>query len=121
MRAEKNLVVVVDDDRAVRDALKFALELDGLAVLACDSGAQLLQSPELERTDCLVLDHKMPGMDGFAVIAALAARKIDLPIIIITAPVTEALRWRAEQAGVTHVLEKPLLDNVLLEEVRKTL
>jgi len=121
MRNKKNLVMVVDDDPGVRESLKFALELDGLAVDACEGGAQLLGHPDLADADCVILDHKMPQMDGFAVMAELAARHIALPVIMITAPVTDALRRRAARAGVVHVLEKPLLDDVLLKEVRRAL
>ncbi len=121
MRRQKNLILVVDDDRGVRDSLKFALELDGWVVEGCEGGAELLRHPDLAEADCLILDHKMPGMDGFAVVAELAARHIALPIIMITAPVTEALRRRAARAGVAQVLEKPLLDNILLDEVHKAI
>lgn len=113
---EKLHVLVVDDDQAVRDALKFALELEGLRVETCASGRELLaKSPS---ADCLVLDYKMPGMDGFAVLSALAARQINIPTILITAPVTEAISGAARRAGVFSVLEKPLTDGVLLENIR---
>jgi two-component system response regulator FixJ len=114
-----NIVLVVDDDFDVRESLKFALELDGLKVHACGSGAELLAHPELDRARCLVLDYKMPRMDGFEVLKHLAARKVDLPVILIAGPVTDALRERADEAGVFSILEKPLLDNTLLKKIRE--
>jgi two-component system response regulator FixJ len=63
----------------------------------------------------------MPEMDGFAVMEELAARKIALPVILITAPVTDAIRHRAQKAGVFNLLEKPLLDGTLAETIRQAI
>ena len=112
-------VMVVDDDRAVRESLKFSLQLDGLTVQTCDSGLELLRDGDLAAADCLVLDYKMPDMDGFAVMAELAARAVTVPVILITAPVTDRIRQQAKRAGIFSVLEKPLLDNILRDQVRR--
>jgi two-component system response regulator FixJ len=117
---KKIAVIVVDDDHAVRESLKFDLELEGLSVQALAGAAELLACPDLDKADCLVLDCKMPAMDGFAVLDALAGR-ITVPVILITAPVTETLRRRAERAGVFRVLEKPLLDKTLLKNIREAI
>jgi CheY-like chemotaxis protein len=61
----------------------------------------------------------MAGMDGFAVVAELAARKARIPVILMTAPVTETMRRRAREAGVFSLLEKPLLDGVLADNIRR--
>jgi len=114
-------VLVVDDDLAVRDSLKFALETEGLAVETYASGRQMFASKSAAAADCLVLDYKMPEMDGFAVMEELAARKIALPVILITAPVTDAIRRRAQKAGVFNLLEKPLLDGTLAETIRQAI
>lgn len=111
-------MLIVDDDQAVRDALKFALELDGLAVDTCDSGAELLEHPKLSQARCLVLDYIMPGMNGFAVMNELKRRKVALPVIMITAPLSHAVAQRALAAGAACVLEKPLLEDALLEKIR---
>ena len=118
MSAKKKTVLVVDDDQAVRESLKFDLELEGLAVETYDCGAALLRDAGLASADCLVLDCKMPGMDGFAILGELAARQIKAPVILITAPLTETLRRRAKKAEVFAILEKPLLDDVLIKNVR---
>jgi len=114
-------VLVVDDDLAVRDSLKFALETEGLAVETYASGRQMFASKSAAAADCLDLDYKMPEMDGFAVMEELAARKIALPVILITAPVTDAIRRRAQKAGVFNLLEKPLLDGTLAETIRQAI
>lgn len=109
-------VLVVDDDKAVRESLKFTLELEGLAVEIHASGRDMMSG--MTEADCLVLDYKMPGMDGLAVLAALAAHNVKIPTILITAPVTELIRRAARRAGAFSVLEKPLTGGVLLENIR---
>ncbi len=115
------IVLVVDDDLAVRESLKFALELEGLAVRVFGSGRELLEHPGLPQARCLILDYRMPVMDGFEVLDHLAARKVRLPVILITSGATGALRQRAAAAGVWHVLEKPLSDSSLVENIQDVL
>lgn len=117
----KDLVLIVDDDQAVREALKFTLELDGLCVDTCGGGAELLRHPSLPQAGCLVLDYLMPGMNGFAVISELKRRNISIPVIMITAPLSRDVERRATAAGVAGVLEKPLLEDVLLNKIRHVL
>jgi FixJ family two-component response regulator len=116
--AIRDLVLVVDDDHAVRDALKFALELEGLSVETCDGGAALLRHPGLPHAGCLVLDYQMPGMTGLAVLRELKRRNVILPVILITAPLSREVELRALAAGVAGVLEKPLLEDILIEKIR---
>lgn len=115
----RKLVLVVDDDRAVRESLKFSLELEGLVVETYASGALLLEKGDPGAAGCLVLDCRMPELDGFGVIAELAARHITVPVVLITAPVTDSVRRRAREAGAFGLLEKPLLGDELLETVRR--
>jgi FixJ family two-component response regulator len=115
---KKNVIIVIDDDKAVRDSLRFSLRLDGMDVYVCDSADSLLKYPALNDAACLVVDYRMPETDGFVLSEKLTARGIAVPRILITAPVTGALRNRAKAAGFFAVLEKPLLDNVLLQSVR---
>jgi len=118
MSKSGNVIIVVDDDKAVRDSLKFSLQLDGMDVHVCDSAGALLKYPGLEDAACLVVDYRMPEMDGFALSEKLAARGVSIPRILITAPVSSVLCRRAKAAGFFAVLEKPLLDNILLKNVR---
>lgn len=118
MPKKKSVIIVVDDDKAVRESLKFSLQLDGMDVHVCDGVASLLKYPGLDDAACLVLDYRMPEADGFVVHEKLAARGVSAPQILITAPVSSALRHRAKAAGFFAVLEKPLLDDVLLRNVR---
>jgi FixJ family two-component response regulator len=111
------LVLVVDDDLAVGDSLKFALEIDGFAIRVCSGGEAALAHPDLLAASCILLDYKMPGMDGFALLQRLAAHGVTTPVILMTAHVTPWLRQRAAAYGVKHVLEKPLFNGNLLAAI----
>jgi FixJ family two-component response regulator len=119
VHAGNPVVLVVDDDPAVRDALKFAIELEGLQVQTCASGPELLAHPALGCARCIVLDYRMPVMDGFQALDCLARRGVRLPTILITTSVTDGIRERARHAGVAHIIEKPLLDGALMDRLRE--
>ena len=121
MSERSHVVLVVDDDLAVRESLKFALELEGLEVHACACGADLLVHPQLMHAACLLVDYHMPGMDGFEVLRTLKARDCRTPVILITGNATVAVRRRAALAGVRHVVEKPLLDGTLIDSITDVL
>jgi FixJ family two-component response regulator len=113
------LILVVDDDEAVCDSLRFALELENLTVSLCGAGAELLGHPDLARARCLVLDDMMPHLDSIAVLDGLAARQIDIPVVLMTEHVTDRLRQRAARAGARYVIEKPIQDGALMTAIRQ--
>jgi two-component system, LuxR family, response regulator FixJ len=110
-------VIVVDDDDAVRQSLKFALEMEGLNVRLYESGDALLADRNLPVSGCLVIDYYMPAMDGVELIDHLRRRSIGLPAILITARATKDLRRRAARSGFRDVLEKPLEDGALVDSI----
>lgn len=114
------LVILVDDDDAVRRALTFSLELEGLSVEAHEGGPSLLAAPPA-KGGCLVVDYYMPGMDGVTLVERLRDTRIELPAILITAKADPDMRARAEAAGIALVLEKPLEDAALLDGIRAVL
>jgi two-component system, LuxR family, response regulator FixJ len=116
-----DVVCVVEDDAAVRGALKFALELEELAVRAYDGPVSLLSDRNLPPFDCLVIDYRMPVMDGLELTAALRERGIEAPAIMITGQADKELRTRAERLGICLILEKPLADGALIESIRAVL
>src|SRR3978361_1010645 len=79
-----DLVLIVDDDQAVRDALQFALRLEGLCVHVHSGGAALLADPDLNRAGCVILGDRMRPMDGFSLLSRLKDRDISLPAIMLT-------------------------------------
>ena len=118
--ADSNMVIMVtDDDPAVGDALKFSLRLEGYEVHVCRDGKALLEHPALRGCDCILLDYKMPGMNGLDVLARLSAEGISAPVIFMTGPLTEDLKRRALKAGARLVLEKPLMDGILTDRIRE--
>ncbi len=121
MTEGQHLVLVVDDDLAVRESFKFALALEGLEVQTCNGGADLLMHPRLLRADCLILYHHMPLMDGFVLLARLKALSCNVPVILITDHTTDVLRRRAALNGVRHIVEKPLLDSALIDGIHDIL
>lgn len=118
MPEQQALVLVAHNDDAVGDALQFALRLENLEVHVHRSGSDLLTNPELYRASCLILRHHMPDMDSPQVMHFLHERQLFVPAILLTANATPELRRQAERAGIRMVLEKPILDNVLLDSVR---
>jgi two-component system response regulator FixJ len=115
------IVLVVDDDAAVRAALKFALEVEGFRVRLYDSPEAVLDDFELPERGCLVVDYRMPRMDGIELIERLRERQVALPAILISARVNTQLRRLAERIGLAGVLEKPLSDAALVDSIRSAL
>ena len=117
MTPRQDVVLVVDSDLAVREALKFALEVEGFVVHLCADGLELVTHPDLRRADCLVLEDKIPLMNGVSVLDRLVEQNFQMPIILMTSHVTDSLRRRAVLAGVRHVLEKPFLNGALVDSI----
>jgi len=113
-------VLVVDDDRAVRNSLKFSLELEGFAVRLYADGRQLLDDPQLPADGCLIVDQGLAGMSGLDVVAAIRRRGMANPTVLITANASRKLSNRAAMAGVA-VIEKPFFDNALVDAIRASL
>jgi len=121
MTPRQDVVLVVDSDLAVREALKFALEIEGFVVHLCGSGLELATHPDLSRADCLVLDDQMPLVNGLSVLDRLLQHDFQAPIILMTSHLTDSLRRRAVLAGVRHVLEKPFLNGALVDSIHELL
>jgi two-component system, LuxR family, response regulator FixJ len=118
-RAEVNhshVILVVDDDFAVRSSLKFMMEVEGFEVHAYSGAHELLNEESLPANGCLVTDYHMPEMTGLELVAELRERRISIPAILITTHPNEDLRNRAAVAG-TLIVEKPLLGDRLLEAI----
>lgn len=109
------LVVVVDDDPAVRNSLQFALELEGFKVLTYASGSELLSA--ICVPDCFVIAQKMRGMTGLELIGRLRDRHISVPAILVTSQPSASLSARAAAVDVP-IVEKPFLGNALLDRIR---
>jgi two-component system, LuxR family, response regulator FixJ len=111
------VVIVVSDDLAVRNSLKFWLEIEGLTVRGYVSGADLLDAGDLARCDCYVVDQKTSAVSGLDLIAQLRDRHFTAPAILIASHPSRSLREQAEKADIP-IVEKPLLGNGLLDKIR---
>jgi two-component system response regulator FixJ len=121
MTEKQDLVLITDDDEAVRESLKFALEVEGFSVQICAGGEALLAHPDLDSAACILLDYRMPKMDGLSVLRELKARHSRIPVILMTVHATRSLRRQAAEAGARHVLEKPLFNGGLMDAIHDVL
>lgn len=119
--SELPLISVVDDDESMRDSLRSLLRSVGLDVRAFASAEELLSSDYLRHTDCLVVDVRMPGMDGLQLQQQLLSTGFEIPVIFITAHGDEPLRARALRAGAVAYLPKPFDEDALMRAIRAAL
>lgn len=117
IRMPDRLVVIIDDDDAVRSSLKFSLEIEGFTVRDYSNVNELLNESKLIDAGCLVVDYNLPGMNGLEMLHQLRDHQIAAPAILITSHPSAAVRQRAAEAGVP-IIEKPLLGNALIEGIR---
>jgi FixJ family two-component response regulator len=114
-------VFIVDDDPSHRDSLQFLLESAGLGVRAFSSARDFLDGADPETPGCLLLDVRMPGMNGLELQQELAAAKISLPIIFITGHGTVPMSVRAMRAGAVDFLEKPYDEQDLFNAIHRAI
>ena len=112
--ADLPLVHLVDDDGAVRRSVGFTLKTSGFRVNSYESGVELLKSIGDLNEGCILLDIRMPGMDGLEVQQALKDRGVILPIIIMTGHGDVTLAVKAMKAGAIDFIEKPFEKATLL-------
>ena len=118
--AEPVRIFIVDDDDAVRDSLQLLLQSAGFAKVQCYASArQFLELAQLQAGDCLLLDVRMPDMDGLELQEALNARGVKMPVIVMTGHGDVPIAVRAMKAGACDFLEKPFSDELLMDCVRR--
>lgn len=113
-------ILLVDDDIALLDALRFSLELEGFDVETFSSGEALLRRDSPPAGACLVLDQKLPGISGLDTLDQLRERNVGLPALLITSHPNAVLRAAAAKAGV-RIVEKPLIGDALVESIRSAM
>ena len=115
------VILVVDDDPNSLDIAARLLQRQGYAIRTAASGEECLKITAQERIDLLLLDVMMPGMDGFAVCAALRDAGRRLPVILLTAKDDMDTRLEGMQHGVSEFLTKPINTHELFARVRAQL
>ncbi len=111
-------VFIVDDDGSVRHSLRWLLESVKLQVETFSSAEEFLQNVDTDHAGCLILDVRMPGMDGLELQQALMARTSTLPIIILTGHGDVPMAVRAMSEGAFDFVQKPFNGPQLLERVK---
>jgi FixJ family two-component response regulator len=120
--ANPPLISVVDDDDSVRESLDGLFRSVGFIAKVFASAEEFLNSDHLRTTDCLILDVRMPGMNGIELHRHLIANNFEMPVIFITAHGSDGeVRARALKNGAVDYLDKPLSEDALLKAVDEAL
>jgi FixJ family two-component response regulator len=117
MKKADEVVIVIDDDLSMRQAIETLLETVGLNSQAYGSGQEFLQSPLLDVPSCLVLDVRLPGLSGLNLQRELSERGMNVPIIFITGHGDIPMSVQAMKAGAVNFLTKPFRDQDLLDAI----
>ena len=119
MSGRNGMVAVVDDDAAVSDSTRIMLEAYGYEVRTYLSGAEFLR--DAPNIGCLIVDYRMPGLNGLDLVSELRKRGTNVPTIMITATADPSVERRAAELGISQVLHKPLSNRVLMNAVSEEL
>jgi FixJ family two-component response regulator len=114
------LIVLVEDDASVRQALTFALRIEGYRIEVHETAETLLDAAKPPQAACLVFDHNLPGTLGVDALEVLRQRGLTCPAILITTQPKPEVRVAAERLG-ARIVEKPLLGGELPLAIRELL
>jgi two-component system response regulator FixJ len=115
--SDKRLIHVIDDEDAIRRSASFMLKTSGFAVETWESGEAFLKEARHAAVGCILLDVRMPEMDGLEVQQALNERGIAMPVIVLTGHGDISIAVRAMKAGAVDFIEKPFEKTVLLAAI----
>ena len=115
----QGMIAIVDDDEALREAMKSLVRSLGYGVSTFGSAEEFLKSEQVSDTSCLITDLHMPGLSGLDLQERLIARGHRFPIIFLTAYPDEDVRIRAMKAGAIGFLRKPCSDEHFLGYLNK--
>ena len=118
---KKALISILDDDASVRESTQFLIRSVGFRAEVFSSAGDFLNSDQIEETGCLILDVRMPGMNGLELQQQLAKEKRPIPIIFITAHADDNEEKRARKAGAVEFLRKPVDEEKLLKAIQAAL
>lgn len=116
---DERLIHLVDDDEAIRRSAGFMLKTSGFRVETYESGVELLKDAAKLEPGCILLDIRMPGMDGLEVQQALKDKGVTLPVIIMTGHGDVSLAVQAMKAGAIDFIEKPFEKALLMSAVEQ--
>ena len=119
--AENSTIYVVDDDISIRESLSSLLRAEGFSVVVFASADEFLALPLISPRSCLLLDVRMPDIDGLTLQEMLTTMGREIPIIFITGHGDIPQAVRAMKAGAVDFLKKPFSDTELLQAVQSAL
>lgn len=115
----ERIVHLIDDDEAIRRSASFMLKTSGFQVKTYASGVELLKDAKELQPGCILLDVRMPEMDGLQVQAALQERGIGYPVIVMTGHGDVSVAVQAMKAGAVDFIEKPFEKAVLMSAIEE--
>jgi RNA polymerase sigma factor (sigma-70 family) len=121
MRNADEVVIVIDDDLSMRQAITTLIDTVGLNSQTYGSGQEFLQHLSLDVPSCLVLDVRLPGLSGLNLQRELSERGMSIPIIFITGHGDIPMSVQAMKAGAVEFLTKPFRDQDLLDAIEQAL
>jgi UDP-3-O-acyl N-acetylglucosamine deacetylase len=121
VREASHSIIVVDDEKSIREALSAVLEDEGFHVVSVDGGEAALRQIKEKNFDLCLLDIWMPGKDGMVTLDELKKIRADLPVIMISGHATIATAISATKRGASDVLEKPIDLDQLLRAVNRVI
>ncbi len=116
---DKRVIHIVDDEDAIRRSAGFMLKTSGFSVTTWTSGVEFLKNVKHAETGCILLDVRMPEMDGLEVQQTLAERGVAMPIVVLTGHGDVSIAVRAMKAGAVDFIEKPFEKAVLLGAIER--
>src|SRR6476646_8643224 len=117
----KSRILVIDDEAAIRDSLRMTLEYEGYEFIGAATGQEGLALVEREAPDMVLLDVKMPGMDGLEVLERLRNMNESLPVVVVSGHGTISTAVEATKKGAFDFIEKPFASERVLVSLRNAL
>jgi len=116
-------ILLVDDDPQILDLLHFSLSMQGHETIRAANGVEAVSAVQRERPDVIVLDQRMPGMDGRTVSLVLRSNPdtAAIPIVMVTSCTTDDDVWKGYRAGVASYIAKPINLDILEWEIERVL
>lgn len=115
--SDRRLIHIIDDEDSIRRSASFMLKTSGFAVETWPSGVAFLKEVRHAPHGCILLDVRMPGMDGLEVQQVLSERGITMPVIVLTGHGDISIAVRAMKAGAVDFIEKPFEKTVLMAAI----
>lgn len=110
-------IAIIDDDESVRESLKWLLSSQAYPVRCFEDGASFLADYDPNLYNCIILDVRMPGMNGLEVFGKLRETKYFPPVVFLSGHADICVAVEALKSGASEFLQKPIVDNRLLEQI----